>query len=125
MSDDPTAPVVVKLQLADCGSTSLITNNRSPAFTAPEILRMQSFNKKADVYSFGIVLWTIISQKLPYQQHSLDVTSHVTSGRREIIPRDCPGDIASLIKQCWTQNPEERPDISTVIQELTNISSLI
>ncbi len=107
------------MKLADCGNGSLSTSNWNPAFTAPEIQNNQACNAQADVYSFGVVLWTIMAQRLPTLQHS-----HVAAGRREIIPRDCPDTMTSLIKQCWAQNPEERPDMSTIMQELINISHL-
>jgi tRNA A-37 threonylcarbamoyl transferase component Bud32 len=121
ISQDPSAPVVVKL--ADFGLRGLTHASLDAgtlAFIAPEILNKDPYHPKADVYSFGMVLWVIAAQKLPYQnlQHPRDIIAHVTSGRREIIPRDCPGDLASLIKQCWAQNPDERPDFSLIVREL-------
>lgn len=111
------------VKLADFGLRGLThasLDASTLAFIAPEILNKDPYHPKADVYSFGMVLWVIAAQKLPYLnlQHPRDIIAHVTSGRREIIPRDCPGDLASLIKQCWAQNPDERPDFSLIVREL-------
>lgn len=111
------------VKLADFGLRGLTSHSTLDAntlpFMAPEILNKDPYHPKADVYSFGMVLWFLAAQKLPYQNmHPRDIIAHVTSGRREIIPRDCPGDLASLIKQCWAQNPDERPDFSLLVREL-------
>lgn len=40
------------------------------AWTAPEILRHEPYNEKADIYSYGIVLWECLTGKIPYEDMS-------------------------------------------------------
>ena len=45
----------------------LQTKCGSPAWSAPEVLRGEAYNEKADVFSYGIVLWEVFSREHPYK----------------------------------------------------------
>lgn len=61
---------------------------------SPEMLLDQGFDEKADVYSFGIVLWELLTQEEPYKgQYTSfeDLVDAVTKkGKRPDIPAECP-----------------------------------
>lgn len=94
-------------------------------FAAQELLFSQtpSFSKESDMYSFGMVLWCIITKKeTPYQNIpksndlKLDLKRHLAKGQTEVIPSSCPSRISGLISQCLLFSPKARPKISTALE---------
>jgi hypothetical protein len=120
------------VKLSDFGSARTISDQRAATFTkgigtpiymAPEVLSNKKYDTKADIFSFGVLLWVLISQKEPYTafSHSWDVAKFVIDGNREAIPAGCPYDYATLLRQCWDQDPENRPSIQEVLEALTEM----
>lgn len=92
----------------------------TPYWTAPEIIRQEPYTEKADVYSYGIVLWELITAQEPYSgMESMEVAyAAAERGLRPSIPTVCPEGYAELMQRCWSDNPEERPDFNEVLQIL-------
>lgn len=98
---------------------------------APEVLAHQRYSEKADIYSFGIVVWECIMRRLPYAgltavQAAVGVVNH---GLRPEIPCYVPSQLASLIRSCWAAVPDQRPSFlqiaSTVSSMLMNMESMV
>nr|GEX11226.1 serine-threonine/tyrosine-protein kinase catalytic domain-containing protein [Tanacetum cinerariifolium] len=94
---------------------------------APEVIEHRPYNHKADVFSFGIVLWELLTRKLPYAnltplQAAIGV---VQKGLRPPIPKQAHPDIVGLLEQCWQQDPSLRPEFSEIITILLNLSNMI
>jgi len=89
----------------------------TPSWTAPEILRNEPYSEKADIYSFGIVLWECISRDDPYNGMApFQVVLAVgTKGMRPPIPKDCPLPWADIITDCWNEKPDARPSFDQLI----------
>ena len=86
-------------------------------WTAPEILRLKKHTDKSDVYSLGMVFWELAANKIPYDGHQSGIIrDFVLAGDRLDIPDGTPSSFASLIKKCWANNPDDRPNCSQVIQ---------
>ncbi|MCO5602820.1 hypothetical protein L7F22_056959 [Adiantum nelumboides] len=82
------------------------------------------FSYKTDVYSFGILLWELVTCKLPYVdynpvQAAVGVVMH---GLRPSIPSSTFPPLRYLIQKCWDQNPTNRPHFSEILQMLGIIS---
>lgn len=90
-------------------------------YMAPEVLKERPYDHKCDIYSFGVVLWELFCCKNPFPFAGLqveEVTSLVNQGVRPEIPCDCPPALAALMRQCWHNDPTQRPDMSRVVEVL-------
>ncbi|PKI52832.1 hypothetical protein CRG98_026780 [Punica granatum] len=70
---------------------------------APEVLRNEPSNEKCDVYSFGVILWELITLKQPWGgMNPMQVVGAVGFQHRRLeIPDDMNPAIADIIKKCW------------------------
>ena len=93
---------------------------------APEIFQQDSYTGKVDVYSFGVLLWEMITRQEPYHDigFATEIFSRVAQGYRPPIPADCPPIIAQLIASCWENNPDDRPNFSGILDRLKNIGQM-
>uniref|UniRef100_G1RSK1 Tyrosine-protein kinase receptor n=1 Tax=Nomascus leucogenys TaxID=61853 RepID=G1RSK1_NOMLE len=87
---------------------------------APESLMDGIFTTQSDVWSFGILIWEILTLgHQPYPAHSnLDVLNYVQTGGRLEPPRNCPDDLWNLMTQCWAQEPDHRPTFHRIQDQL-------
>ncbi|XP_066227893.1 proto-oncogene tyrosine-protein kinase ROS isoform X2 [Saccopteryx leptura] len=87
---------------------------------APESLMDGIFTTQSDVWSFGILIWEILTLgHQPYPAHSnLDVLNYVQTGGRLEPPRNCPADLWNLMTQCWAQEPDQRPTFHKIQDRL-------
>ncbi|EHA8588586.1 putative Serine/threonine-protein kinase HT1 [Cocos nucifera] len=94
-------------------------------YMAPEVLNGSPYNRKCDVYSFGICLWEIYCCDMPYPDLSFsEVTSAVVrQNLRPEIPRCCPSSLANIMKRCWDANPDRRPEMDGVVAMLEAIDT--
>ncbi|KAL4616340.1 hypothetical protein ACB092_07G192400 [Castanea dentata] len=87
---------------------------------APEVIEHKPYDHEADVFSFTIVLWELLTGKLPYEyltplQAAVGV---VQRGLRPIIPKHTHPKLAEMLEKCWQQVPALRPDFSEIIEIL-------
>ncbi|KAI4368371.1 hypothetical protein MLD38_016934 [Melastoma candidum] len=94
-------------------------------YMAPEVLEGKPYNRRCDVYSFGICLWEIYCCDMPYPNLSFaDVSSAVVrQNLRPDIPRCCPGALANIMRKCWDGNPEKRLEMDAVVKMLEGIDT--
>ncbi|KAK6235831.1 hypothetical protein SCA6_011168 [Theobroma cacao] len=87
---------------------------------APEMIQNWPYTQKVDVYSFGIVLWELITGLLPFQgMTALQAAACVVqNGARPAIPKDCLPILSEIMTRCWDANPEVRPPFSDVVNML-------
>ncbi|KAL8231577.1 hypothetical protein R6Q57_001355 [Mikania cordata] len=121
------------LKIADFGVARVEASNPNDmtgetgtlGYMAPEVLNGSAYNRKCDVYSFGICLWEIYCCDMPYPDLSFsEVTSAVVrQNLRPEIPRCCPNSLASVMKRCWDANPEKRPEMDEVVVMLEAIDT--
>lgn len=117
------------IKIADFGWARLreehMTKKRGTyQWMAPEVIDKGSYNEKADVYSFGIVLWELYVQKYPYENiHKNDVAKNVVNNPdfRPPITDIIPSNVAELIKKCWDHDESKRPSYEIIIDSLETI----
>lgn len=91
---------------------------------APEVIEHKPYDHKADVFSYGIVLWELMTGKLPYEymtplQAAVGV---VQKGLRPTIPKNTHPKMAELLERLWEKDPTLRPDFSEIIEQLQEIA---
>uniref|UniRef100_A0A0D6R1P3 non-specific serine/threonine protein kinase n=1 Tax=Araucaria cunninghamii TaxID=56994 RepID=A0A0D6R1P3_ARACU len=94
-------------------------------YMAPEVLDGKPYNRKCDVYSFGICLWEIYCCQMPYPDISFAEMTYgvVRQNLRPEIPRCCPSSLANVMKRCWDGNSDKRPEMDEVVKLLEAIDT--
>ncbi|GLH09787.1 Mitogen-activated protein kinase kinase kinase [Gryllus bimaculatus] len=90
------------------------------AWMAPEIIRNEPCSEKVDIWSYGVVLWELLTCETPYK----DVDSSAIMfgvGNYSLhlpIPKTCPEGFRLLVKQCWSAKPRNRPSFKHILVHL-------
>lgn len=91
-------------------------------WVAPEIRKGLIPSNAADIYSFGWLMWCLLSNCIPFQGSSEEqIKIHLSKGEREKIPADFHLEYISLINACWQENAANRPSMVEVIARLSNL----
>lgn len=90
-------------------------------YMAPEVADGLPYNTKADVYSFGILLWELVAGKKPFDglDRALFYERIVHGGERPTIRSKWPPALADLLRDCWDADMQRRPSFRTVVARLT------
>ncbi|EAL61591.1 Kelch repeat-containing protein [Dictyostelium discoideum AX4] len=104
---------------------SLFPTSTTPkSYHSPEVLQKLNYHENSDVYSFGIILYELLTRSIAFQDHDR-FSNIVISGQRPSIPLDCLPSFADLIKDCWSGEPLNRPSPSKIISQLYTIKKEI
>ncbi|KAG7017188.1 Pentatricopeptide repeat-containing protein [Cucurbita argyrosperma subsp. argyrosperma] len=78
------------------------------------------YNNKVDVYSFGIVLWELLTNRMPFEGMSNLQAAYAAAFKQErpSIPGDIPPDLAFIVQSCWVEDSKMRPSFSQIIRML-------
>jgi serine/threonine protein kinase len=90
---------------------------------APEVVLRHPYSEKADVYSFGIMLWQMARDKVPFKGFSKEefIDQVVHQGERPKLDRSWPVGFTNLLKACWADEAERRPSFGQVVAELNRL----
>ncbi|XP_031320000.1 ephrin type-A receptor 2 [Camelus dromedarius] len=92
-------------------------------WTAPEAISYRKFTSASDVWSYGIVMWEVMTYgERPYWELSNhEVMKAINDGFRLPTPMDCPSAIYQLMMQCWQQERTRRPKFADIVSILDKL----
>uniref|UniRef100_A0A4W4GAF3 Mitogen-activated protein kinase kinase kinase n=1 Tax=Electrophorus electricus TaxID=8005 RepID=A0A4W4GAF3_ELEEL len=93
------------------------------AWMAPEVIKLSLFSKSSDVWSFGVLLWELLTGEVPYREiDALAVAYGVAMNKLTLpVPSTCPEAFAQLLGECWSPNPHSRPSFGCILKRLLAI----
>uniref|UniRef100_A0A7N6AT07 receptor protein-tyrosine kinase n=1 Tax=Anabas testudineus TaxID=64144 RepID=A0A7N6AT07_ANATE len=100
------------------------TMGRLPVrWMAIESLNYSVYTTKSDVWSFGVLLWEIVSLGgTPYcGMTCAELYEKLPQGYRMEKPKNCDDEVYELMKQCWRDRPYERPPFSQISVQLNRM----
>ncbi|XP_076061041.1 mitogen-activated protein kinase kinase kinase 10-like isoform X2 [Oratosquilla oratoria] len=94
------------------------------AWMAPEVIRDSTFSKASDVWSYGVVLWELLTGEIPYKGiDALAIAYGVAMNKLRLhIPTTCPAIWRDLMEKCWELDIHSRPNFDVILQKLNEIS---
>ncbi|XP_069474150.1 ephrin type-B receptor 1 isoform X2 [Ambystoma mexicanum] len=89
-------------------------------WTAPEAIAYRKFTSASDVWSYGIVMWEVMSfGERPYWDMSnQDVINAIEQDYRLPPPMDCPAALHQLMLDCWQKDRNSRPRFTEIVNTL-------
>ncbi|XP_075158409.1 TGF-beta activated kinase 1 [Haematobia irritans] len=113
------------LKICDFGTvadkSTLMTNNKgSAAWMAPEVFEGSKYTEKCDIFSWGIVLWEVLSRQKPFKDvdNTYSIMWKIHKGERPPIVTDWPQPIQNLMTSCWATKPDLRPSMQLVVEAM-------
>ncbi|XP_077476885.1 mitogen-activated protein kinase kinase kinase 10 isoform X3 [Stigmatopora argus] len=93
------------------------------AWMAPEVIRSSTFSKGSDVWSYGVLLWELLTGEVPFRGiDGLAVAYGVAMNKLALpIPSTCPQSFARILEGCWSPDPHSRPRFVEILDHLTAI----
>eukprot|EP01100_Stratorugosa_tubuloviscum_P008027 TRINITY_DN332_c0_g6_i1.p1 TRINITY_DN332_c0_g6~~TRINITY_DN332_c0_g6_i1.p1 ORF type:complete len:475 (+),score=134.30 TRINITY_DN332_c0_g6_i1:92-1516(+) len=91
-------------------------------WSAPEVLSRKNYSCKADVYSFAVIIYEVITREELYVNKPIyEIVNFVVRGERLELPKAekiYDNEVIELMQQCWKQEPDERPDFTLISNKL-------
>lgn len=115
------------LKISDFGTSRQWTDRSTKmsfagtvAWMAPEVIRNEPCSEKVDVWSFGVVMWELLTCEIPYRdvESSALIWGVGNNSLQLPIPSSCPDGFKLLLQQCWSAKPRNRPSFRQILMHL-------
>ncbi|XP_044313929.1 mitogen-activated protein kinase kinase kinase 13-B isoform X1 [Drosophila rhopaloa] len=90
------------------------------AWMAPEVIRNEPCSEKVDIWSYGVVLWEMLTCEIPYKDvdSSAIIWGVGNNSLKLLVPSTCPEGFKLLVKLCWKSKPRNRPSFRQILAHL-------
>ncbi|PKB97839.1 kinase-like protein [Rhizophagus irregularis] len=92
---------------------------------APEIFQGHEYTEASDIYSFGMIMWELMTGRRPFwdEIHDLELIIKICDGLRPPIVTNAPKGYIELMKECWHSDPNKRPTVEAIYTIVDNMNS--
>lgn len=108
-----------------CDKKTYMTNNKgSAAWMAPEVFEGSNYTEKCDIFSWGIILWEVLSRRKPFDEiagSAYRIMWAVHLGERPPLIQGCPPPIEKLMTRCWDKDPSNRPTMEEAVHVMSRL----
>uniref|UniRef100_A0A3Q2YQG9 Mitogen-activated protein kinase kinase kinase 7 n=1 Tax=Hippocampus comes TaxID=109280 RepID=A0A3Q2YQG9_HIPCM len=108
-----------------CDIQTHMTNNKgSAAWMAPEVFEGSKYSEKCDVFSWGIILWEVVTRRKPFDEiggPAFRIMWAVHNGTRPPLIKNLPKPIENLMTRCWSKDPSQRPSMEEIVKIMTHL----
>ncbi|XP_034411281.1 mitogen-activated protein kinase kinase kinase 20-like [Cyclopterus lumpus] len=119
------------LKICDFGASKFLSHTTHMTvvgtfpWMAPEVIQSLPVSETCDTYSYGVVLWEMLTREVPFKGfEGLQVAWLVVEKQERLtIPTSCPRSFAELMRKCWQADPKERPQFKQVLVNLETMAS--
>jgi serine/threonine protein kinase len=89
-------------------------------YVAPEIFQGKKYTKASDIYSFGMIMWELMTGRRPFWDicHDSDLIIEICVGLRPLIVTNAPEGYIELMQKCWHSDPNKRPTASSLLSKI-------
>src|SRR6266540_1420560 len=116
--------------ISDLGISKSSLNNDNEeiygviSYMAPEILKRKEYTIASDIYSFGMIMWELITGRMPFwdQNNDPELIIKIYKDFRPPIIKSAPKGYVELMQQCWDSDPNKRPTTVDIHETLINIT---
>jgi serine/threonine protein kinase len=92
---------------------------------APEVIRHETYSSNADVYSFGICLWQMVTRQIPFATMTpIQAAYAVSQGQRPPLPTSVPPRLQGIIQACWDADSHKRPSFTYIAMALADYAKM-
>ena len=131
IEDDHLFPQITKFHFFqnsdDKNPLELLSHNIKNIYMAPELFDNKSYTFASDVYSFSLIVYEILTNKVPYSKlKAMEIFIKVAKQgyRPDITNQNIPEFFQKLLTDCWSQDPNNRPTFDHIIELLKNKENL-
>ncbi|XP_076000725.1 protein kinase Npk [Genypterus blacodes] len=119
------------LKICDFGASKFLSHTTHMTvvgtfpWMAPEVIQSLPVSETCDAYSYGVVLWEMLTREVPFKGfEGLQVAWLVVEKQERLtIPTSCPASFAELMRKCWQAEPKERPQFKQVLVTLETMAN--
>lgn len=94
-------------------------------YMAPELLKVQGYTEKIDVWAFGIILYEMVTGVAPFRDLNYAALYQELINKRSLpsIPSDCPIILKDIIRRCWNFDPAKRPSFAEIEHLIVRVNN--